>query len=382
MIRPLLLLILGLNLIACSDSNDNRSTPPAPPPPPPDFSEADAWLEDFVATEELFDGASIAIVEKGKGAIHKSVFGDHTEDTVVLLASTSKVPSVTLLMALHEDDASVDFDIQAPITDYLPWLGVWDPAITTEHLVSNRSGLPGLVYVFTQQADYLAHGCQFFAVGNLMDCVQTIFTTPLPNLPSTPANTAFEYGGSQWQLSGGVAELVGGGTWNQLWDQYIAEPCDLETATYGNMSANPTDWDGNPDSLPGRDNPSIEGGMITDLDDYAKILALHVDEGACGDNQVLSPEGLAFMREERTPAEGENRGYGMGWWSIPPKEDASIYLYVDPGLFGSVSWIDTDRGYGGVVLFEEYTFVDASIGSQAVVDQLIPIIEQAIDAVR
>lgn len=378
MLRYLLILICSFHLIACSDSSDRSKLPP----PDPDFAEADAWLESFVADEELFDGASMAIVEKGRGVIHKSFVGDHTADTVVLLASTSKVPSVTLLMALDDDDESVNFDIQSPIADYLPWQGVWDPAITTEHLVSNRSGLPGLSYVFTQQADYLPHGCQFFAIGNLLDCVETLFTTPLPNLPSTAANTAFDYGGSQWQLAGGVAELVGGGTWNQLWDQYIAGPCDLQTATYGNMLVAPGDWTGDPDSLEGRDNPSIEGGMISDVDDYAKFLSLHLDEGVCGDTQVLSSESLAFMREERTLNDGEEWGYGLGWWSIPPKENASIYLYVDPGLYGSISWIDIERDYAGVVLFEEYTFVDARKGSQGVINQMIPIIEAAIDAVR
>ena len=378
--RLLLLVIIGLNLIACSDSSDNINKQPVAP----DFTEADAWLEDFVASEPLFDGASIAIIEKGSGVIHKSVFGDHTEDTVVLLASTSKVPSVMLLMALHEDDAEVDFDIQAPIAGYLPWQGVWDPAITTEHLVSNRSGLPGLNYVFTQQADYLPHGCQFFPAGNLLDCVETLYTTPLPNLPTTPPDTAFDYGGSQWQLFGGVAELVGGGTWNQLWDEYIAGPCDLDVATYGNLLASPTDWDGNPDGLQGRDNPSVEGGMISDVDDYARLISVHLEEGACGDEQVLSSQGLAFMREERTPADADTNewGYGMGWWTIPPPGAGSIYLYVDPGLYGSVSWIDVDLGYGGIVLFEEYTAQDASKGSQGVINQLIPIIEQAIDATR
>lgn len=378
MARYLLILICSFHLLACSDSSDRSTSPPAAP----DFSEADAWLESFIADEELFNGASIAIVEKGRGTIHKNFFGDHTADTVVLLASTSKVPSVTLLMALDDDNASVNFDIQSPITDYLPWQGVWDSAITTEHLVSNRSGLPGLSYVFSQQADYFPHGCQFFGTGNLLDCVETLYTTPLPNLPSTPANTAFDYGGSQWQLAGGVAEIVGGGTWNQLWDQYIAGPCDLQTATYGNMLVTPGDWTGDPDSLEGRDNPSIEGGMISDVDDYAKFLALHLDDGVCGDTQVLSSESLAFMREERTPNDEGEWGYGIGWWTIPPQDNANIYLYVDPGLYGSISWIDVDRDYAGIVLFEEYTFVDASQGSQGVINQLIPIIEAAIDAVR
>lgn len=379
MVRSLLTLLIATSLVACSDSSDNS---PQPAPLPPDFAAADAWLGEFVTSQPLFNGASIAIVEQGKGVIHSNVFGDHTEDTVVLLASTSKVPSVMLLMALDEDDTNVEFDIQAPIANYLPWQGVWDPAITTENLVSNRSGLPGLGYVFTQQADYLVHGCQFFPAGNLLDCVETLYTTPLPNLPTTAPDTAFDYGGSQWQLSGGVAEIVGGGSWNQLWDQYIAGPCELDVATYGNMLATPTEWDGNPDSLPGRDNPSIEGGMITDLEDYAKLVEMHLEGGLCGENRVLSEEGVAFMREERTPAEDDEWGYGMGWWTIPPEEGSSLYLYVDPGLYGSISWIDVDRGYGGIVLFEEYTAQDASQGSGGVIEQLIPLIEAAIDAVR
>ena len=97
---------------------------------------------------------------------------------------------------------------------------------------------------------------------------------------------------------------------------------------------------------------------------------------------MLTPDALAFMREERTPAEGDEWGYGIGWWTIPPTDGGSIYLYVDPGLYGSVSWIDVDRGYGGIVLFEEYTAVDASMGSGGVIAEMIPLIEEALDAVR
>lgn len=142
--RPIILL-LSLMLVACSDGNNAIQFEQ----PMPDFTMADAWLEDFVATEEMFPGGSMIIVDKNRGVIHKVAFGNQNEDSVVLLASTSKVPTVTLLMALHEDDANVDFDIAAPIANYLPWLGVWDPEITTEHLVSNRSGIPGLLNLFT-----------------------------------------------------------------------------------------------------------------------------------------------------------------------------------------------------------------------------------------
>jgi CubicO group peptidase (beta-lactamase class C family) len=365
-------------LAACSDSNDTF----IPEPVLPDFTTADAWMADFVASEDAFPGGSYIVVDKDLGVIHKAAFGNQTEDSLVLLASTSKVPTVTLLMALHDDDDNVDFDITTPIANYLPWQGVWDPAITTEHLVSNRSGIPGLVNLFVNQALYGPHLCQFLPFGTLQACGETIFTTPLPGLVSTPANTAFDYGGSQWQLSGAVAEIVGGGTWNQLWDEYIAEPCNLEIATYGNNLSLAESWDGMPESLVGRENPNQEGGMMSNLDDYAKLLSLHLNDGMCGANRVLSAESVASMRRPRTEDPEDGSGYGMGWWLEPREGDGPVTLFTDGGFYGSLSWIDTQRQYAGVVFFEDYSGAEGNVGSGGTRDQLIPIIEAAIDAVR
>ncbi len=370
-----------LFLAACSDSNNTNVQEPEPPILP-DFTEADAWMEDFVATEEAFPGGSYIVVDKNLGVVHKAAFGNQTEDSLVLLASTSKVPTVTLLMALHEDDDNVDFDISAPIANYLPWQGVWDEAITTEHLVSNRSGIPGLTNLFTNSAAYAPHFCQFLPAGTLLACAEDIYTTPLPGLESSPPDAAFDYGGSQWQLSGGVAEVVGGGSWNQLWDQYIAGPCELEISTYGNNLSLAEQWDGNPESLVGRDNPNQEGGMMANLDDYAKLLSMHLNDGLCGDNRVLSPQGVASMREARTEDEDDGSGYGMGWWLEPRGASGAVTLFTDGGFYGSLSWIDTERNYAGVVFFEDYTGNSGSVGSGGVRSQLIPIIEAAFDAVR
>jgi CubicO group peptidase (beta-lactamase class C family) len=388
-------------LVSCSDrnNNNNRSDAPEPDPPMPDFSAADTWLEEFVAAEELYPGGSMIVVDKIQGVIHKSASGDQDTETAALLASVSKMPSVTLLMALHEDDANVAFDIQAPISSYLPWVGAWDSDITTEHLVSHRSGLPGLAYSFIQRADWLPHVCQILPSGTLLACGETIFTTPLPNLPSSPANTAADYGGSQWHLSGAVAETVGGAAWNQLWDEYIGEPCGLELTRFGNNSTVAAEWDGSTDSLIGLENPQIEGGMAANLDDYAKLLSLHLNDGACGDNQVLSPQGVAFMKELRTAPygvsgsapgwpgdQGDGKwpwGYAMGWWVFPAEDGGDASLYFTTGIYGSISWIDVDRAYGGLVIFEDYALTDFGVaGPSGVLTELIPIIEDALDAAR
>jgi CubicO group peptidase (beta-lactamase class C family) len=380
--KPLNTLVTCLLLAACNGSgNDNADVAPPEPPPLPDFTAVNAWLQAFVDENEAFPGASIIIVDKELGPIHKAVFGNQTEDTVALLASASKVPTATLLMALHEDDDNIDFDIAAPIADYLPWQGVWDERITTEHALSNRSGIPGIVVLFRDPAAYGAHNCQYVPTGTLQACAQLIYENPLPELETNAPDTVFEYGGSQWTLAAAVGEIVGGATWQQLWDDYVGRPCGLEVFRYGNYLSAPQSWDGNPDSLIGIENPNAEGGAISNLDDYARLLSMHLNDGNCGDNKVLSAEAVAFMQQARTPA-ADGWGYGMGWWIIPAEDGASIYLYVDPGLYGSVSWLDVEREYGGVVLFEEYTGLVAGQGSQGVVNELIPLIEDAIDALR
>ncbi|MEP5837521.1 MAG: serine hydrolase domain-containing protein [Marinobacter sp.] len=371
------LIVLSVLLTACSDGNDSRFQ--AQPEIPPDFTEADAWMENFVATEEAFPGGSYVVVDREGGVLHKAAFGNLEEDSLVLLASTSKVPSVTLLMALHDDDDNVNFEIDEPIASYLPWQGVWDPAITTEHLVSNRSGIPGLANLFLRPDDYAPHLCQFLPLGTLQACAETLYTTPLPGLVSTPANTAFDYGGSQWHLSGAVAEITGGGTLNQLWDQYIGAPCGLEVTQIGNNLSLAPLWDGNAESLVGQDNANSEGGMMSSLDDYAKLLSLHLNDGLCGDNRVMSADSLAFMRIERTTAEADSWGYGMGWWLVEPDGGGPTTLFLDPGFYGSVAWLDTEREYAAVVFFEEYSGESGSVGSGAVVEQFIPIVDTALD---
>ena len=238
-----------------------------------DFSAVDERLDAFVAEHPDFDGAAIVLVGAGVGTMHEAAFGSYTTDTVVMLASTSKVPSAMLLMALAEDEA-LDFDMATTVDHYLPWEGAWPP-MTAEQMVSNTAGMPGL-----QQIDgYGRHLCQYLPVGSLQVCGEGIYTTPLPDLVSSAPGTAFDYGGSQWQLAGAVAEVVGGASWAELYDRYLGEPCGLQVFEYGNMLSDPLAWTGDPGALVGQANPSIEGGAVTTIADYAKLLQVHLDGG-------------------------------------------------------------------------------------------------------
>ena len=67
-----------------------------------DFSEVDATFQSFLDNSVVFDGISYVVVDANT-TLHTATFGDHTEDLVVMLASTSKVPAVMTLLALDED---------------------------------------------------------------------------------------------------------------------------------------------------------------------------------------------------------------------------------------------------------------------------------------
>ena len=386
-----LLLLAFSALIGCGGGGGGSSPTPSPvvvdpPPPAPtalDFSEVDASFQAFIDERTDFDGISYVLVN-ADGIIHQEVFGDHTDDTVVLLASTSKVPAVMTLMALQED-ANVDFSMSEPVSTYLAYDGPYADR-TVEQMVSNTSGIPGLRLL----ADYgsatgptiedFNHLCQFSAQAffNFEACGQTLVQNELPT--TQPAGSVYDYGGSQWQIAGVTASTVANATWNQLVDQYLVTPCGLEVFTFGNPWESPTSFTGSVDTLAGTSNPNVEGGAITNMADYAKLLQVHLNGGLCGDTQVLSEDSIASMQTDRGGVVTTNATpYGMGWWI---REDLPG-VFTDPGAFGAVSFIDVNRGIGGYMAIDEYgDEADSGAPPGFFIGQAIPAIQAAWDAAQ
>lgn len=361
------ILLATIVLGACSDGSDKNFNPG----PGYDFSAIDSAFEEFLDESVVFDGISVTLVDSVKGTTHEAAFGDHTLDIVVLLASTSKMPSVSLLMALQEDE-SLSYDVESAIDRYLPWDGVYGDR-TTVQLVSNTSGIPGLSGI----PDYGPHLCQYSADAISEQCAETLYTVEVPG--TINPGLMFNYGGSQWQLSGAVAEQVTNSSWNQAFERYVGGPCDLEVFTYGNPLSDPSIFDGSPDSLIGKQNPNVEAGAISNMQDYAKILLMHLRGGRCGDNQVLSQESVDFMQIDRAGDLGQP--YGMAWWIIPG-DDETATIYWDPGLYGAISWLDVERGIGGYVGIDDYTLTDPGAVYALVLDTIIPLQQKAVDEAR
>ena len=361
------LLMLG----GCSDSSDSK---PSDPLPVYDFSSVDARLQQFIDDSDQTEGISVTIVDRVQGAVHEAAFGDHPENIVVMLASVSKFPSVTLLMAIDED-TSLDFDVETPIQRYLPWEGVYGES-TTAQLLSNTSGIPG---IFSANAR-VEYACQYDPDYDFEECAKLIYSTELPE--SNPPGTVFDYGGAQWHLAGALGALMTNNEWSQVFDDYVAEPCDLEVFQYGN-TAELDDFTGDPDSLVGIGNPHAGGGAIASMTDMSKLLLLHVREGVCGDNRVVSQDAVKMMQVNRI--EGlinpiyPDHSYGMGWWG---RDDLPESIYFDAGAYGSVAWIDTQRMVGGFVAVDDYSKGSTYPTWNLVVDEIIPLVGKIVDEAR
>jgi CubicO group peptidase (beta-lactamase class C family) len=322
------------------------------PAPEYDFSAIDPIVSGFVAEKGL-NGAGLIVVDRDHGVIHEDYWGELGPDRISLVASSSKMVTAGVLLRLQDDGL---LDIDMPIAEYVDW-GAGNPDVTVAQLLSNSSGLVGLL----DDPGYRPYICQFQPTGTLQECAESIFTTDADDADIVPPDTKFRYGGAQWQVAGAVAEAVSGKTWDELIDEIYIEPCGLDALGFNNHFAQipggftyPDQFDGDPSVLQPTDNPNIEGGMYTTTGDYAALLLMHLRGGRCGNTQVLSQEALDLMHADRigdvyggNTFFGPDSGYGMGWWV-----DRATGRISDSGAYGSVPWLDLADGYGALLVIE------------------------------
>jgi CubicO group peptidase (beta-lactamase class C family) len=321
------------------------------------FIDFDAVIDKFLKDKNL-PGATVAVVHKTRGSVYERGYGSFDKNRVSLIASSSKILSVGVLMSLVD---AGKLDLDKPINSYLSAWGEFKADLTTAMLVSNSSGLVSL----TANPLYGHYICQYTDMSVLKTCAQTIYTAP-DTADRKPPDTAFAYGGGQWQLAGGIAEVVSNKSWKDLIQATYVTPCGASSLGYTNQFSRasaeggtgtqyPMFFMANVANLPVTENPSVEGGAYITAGDYGKILLMHLRGGKCGDTQVLSEASVARMQMDRIKAKYNGsttstvlEGYGMGWWV----DRVNPGVVMDPGAYGAVAWLDGPRNYGVFVVLE------------------------------
>ncbi|MFQ3315729.1 MAG: CubicO group peptidase (beta-lactamase class C family) [Candidatus Poriferisodalaceae bacterium] len=322
--------------------------------------------------EHGLTGAGLIVVDEDQGILYHDHWKNFNEERVSLIASASKI--ITAGVLLHLNDAGV-LDIDAPISDVIDYAGVLGN-ITAAQLLSNSSGLVGL------EINYL-YLCNFLSSGTIQQCAKSILANAAIDPRTVEPDTEFRYGGPQWQVAGAVAEAASGKSWHELVNDIYTEPCGMKHFGYSNPFgefafsdfAYP-DWDGDLSVLKYTDNPNLGAGAYITTGDYGKLLQMHLNGGMCDTNQVLSPEAVVALQENRTGRMyNSSVNYGMGWWidTEPAGIAESTTRVSSPGIFGAISWLQPETGFGAYLVIE-----DKSSTRQAFTKQLFDLIETAV----
>lgn len=372
----ILLVLTALPLQSCDDGPGPR--------PELDFAAFDAAMEAFLVEHEL-EGAAAIVVHRDWGVLHQQAYGTHTLERISLLASSSKILSVGVIMRLVDQGV---LDLDEPISTYATDLQ-GSRSFTLAQMLSNSAGLVGLI----DNPTYAPYLCQYAFLGTLGSCGRLIYEAD-DAADTVPPDTQFRYGGGQWQLAGSIAERASGRTWAELVQETYVDTCELGTLAYTNQFAQafadggvdaalgyPSFFDGDISVLPFTRNPSIEGGGYTTVGDYGEVLLMHLRGGVCSNGErVLSQRSVRRMQEDRigevyggTTIDPIHQGYGLGWWVS--REEPGVV--ADAGAYGAMPWLDVERGYGVMILLEADP--EDGYAARAVTK---PIIEALLDQAR
>jgi CubicO group peptidase (beta-lactamase class C family) len=233
------------------------------------------------------------------------------------ITSCSKWLSAATIMTLV-DDGRIDLD--APLSRYLPDLGLRKGWITIRQLLSHTSG-------YTPRARL--RGRMPRGPGGRIGPVARY--APLVAHPGT----RFCYGSASFQVAGQVAERVTGQRWNEIFDERIARPCGLIDTRFPAA------------------HPQLAAGAVSTAADYATFVEMFRLGGvAPNGRRVLSAAAVDEMRRQHTIGlELEcvshrfrrKEGYGLGVWGGQ---------YDDTGRAWFVSHFG-DLGFKGLIDFRK-----------------------------
>ena len=330
--QRLLLLLSSCWLWACEGTGGDAITTPVPPVA---FAAVDTRAQTAFANDApvAIEGMGLAIYGRDGAALFENMYGDFAPDRRVAVASASKLVTSLVLLRLVEQGF---LSLQDTTGTVLGWTGP-QAQITLEQLLSFTSGLPP------------SFGCIDSADLTLNACVQQISTLA----PIAPPGEQFDYGSTHLHVAAGMAEVITGSPWNEVFRLQLGQPLGLaEAVRYYSF----------PRQRIGLDNPRAAGGLVASMDEYATILGLVLNDGRHNDTPLLSPALVdrifvapfadVVMGQMPDLAINLEFGYGLGAWLECDRPVEGCDVISSPGLFGFTPWVDRANDYMAILGME------------------------------
>jgi CubicO group peptidase (beta-lactamase class C family) len=301
---------------------DQSKSPPRQTSYSTSFGEIDAYVTEQMKRLNI-PGAALVIVE-GDQIVHQRGFGQArpggeapTPQTPFFIGSTAKSFTALAVMQLVE---AGKVELDAPVQRYLPWFRVANAQasaqITVRHLLNQTSGLP-LLPSWEQLADF----------DDLPNAAERQSRALAGQALSHPVGTAFEYSNSNFNLLGLIIEATSREPYADYIQNHIFDPLEMShsytskaAAKQDGLAMGHQSWFGMPIAMPDLPVPQgsiASGQLISSAEDMGHYLIAYLNGGCYGDQQILSPEGIAELHHPAVEVKllSDAPGwYGMGWY--------------------------------------------------------------------
>ena len=336
----------------------------------PDLEALRAILRKAVE-DKTVPGVSLLLAHRGE-IVFKEAFGNLTVDQKVLMASSSKPVTATVVMILADRKK---LRLDDPIEEYLPEF----KAITIKgkppknlptvrHLLCNMSGLPGdfLSESLLRRAKNGAgkdqneakekaepgFGLMSRRNRSLPESVRALAEAGL----ATEPGAEFHYCSMGFNVAARVAEVAAKQPFEDLVRAELFEPLGMKDSRFLGIGLQALSTQA---TLPSGESRFIMagGGMSSTLDDFAAFYQMNANGGSYRGKQILSGDAVRMMHTRQTgvglviPLPYGN-DYGLSFFldRLDTKNEGRVVSH--PGLFGTTPWLDKDRDLVGVFLVQ------------------------------
>jgi len=318
------------------------------------YPEVDAFVKQQMQADDI--PGVVVVVVRGDEVIYCKGFGvasletnkPLTPQTIFDLASVSK--SFTALGVLLLQDKGL-IDIDMPVQHYLPDFQPNDERaseITLRQLLNHTSGLPGAFsapLIFQEGED------------EMKELVAALSRVRLNREPGS----SFEYADINYCLLGALIERVTGTTFEEYIQQEIFEPLGMDNTTlYPDEAAALDRADGHQPlygrivtrNMPVYRSSLPAGWVMSCAEDMIKWLIVHLNGGCNAEGQIFPGN---CIEEAHTTAvlfeeNGEEMGYGMGWFISDNNETQLVWHGGDTPTFTADMLLLSEYDAGVVVL--------------------------------
>jgi CubicO group peptidase (beta-lactamase class C family) len=268
-------------------------------------------------------------IAKRQGKDADEMLQDFTAESKERIASCSKWLSAALVMTFVDEGR---LTLEDTIGKFLPVMSAHRKGqITIWQCLSHLTGIA---------SGSLKESLQGFKeIKNMEEAVEKIAALPMEGAPGK----TFHYSNTGLQLAAAVIEKISGRSFETLFAERIAQPCNMINSDFGKGKV-----------------ALAAGGAWSTATDYLNFLQMILHEGIFNGKTVLSKNAIIEMQKNRitadtkimsSPAEAGNWGYGFGEWIT---DDATGEKRSDavtsPGLFGSFPWVNNKKQYAGFLM--------------------------------